>query len=284
MKKPELQVPEGLHLFNPETAIRKLGRFLSSGADVRAVLDFDLTLTTKGNCWDPIYAVLNQCGQTAMERMRRRYVPLVNAGALSLRDSAVWSGTTFNLCAAQRPAIKTIYKHTLQIPERPGTLKMLDTLASIGALTEIHSAGSATIIREWLNGHGVSPLPHIVSTELVVAGGRVTGWQPNTFVHIASKEEWGRIRHEATKSQYPFSFVIGDGPHDIHMSPDRDNTFGIMVCDAPEPGGGSLEETLAIGQRAGFDGAVIGSLEPGAQLFINLARAQKSLGQLSCQI
>ncbi len=281
MSKTNIEVPEGLYLFDPESAVSKLGRFMSSGAGLRGVLDFDLTLTTGGNSWDPIYAVLPESGQTAMNSMRRRYVPQVAAGRLSLRDSVVWSGVTFNLCAARRPSLEDIAEHTRQIPIRPGAIRLLNALSEAGAFTEIHSAGPANVIRERLRDCGVIPLPHLVSTELEVTDGRVTGWRQSTFVHVANKADWGRIRHEATKEQYPISFVIGDGPHDIHMSPQGENTFGIMVCDFPKPGKGDLEEILAIGQRAGFDAAVIGSLDPAAQLFMNISACQASLGRLA---
>ncbi|HUC89489.1 MAG TPA: haloacid dehalogenase-like hydrolase [Patescibacteria group bacterium] len=266
--KPE--VPEGLHVFDPETFARKTGRMMMSGEGIKAVFDYDGTLTKLGHCcWRIVESLLPENGEERKSIIRRREVNIAKerSTGLTARDSFDWSVGDLSDLRSGKVKIDDLKSAARAIQLRDGTTRLLGSCRTKNVPVEVHSAGIKNIIVPSLEASGITGV-RVESTELNISDGYIVGWDPNTLIHVANKQDLGIARYEATRRQYPNTIVVGDGLHDILMAPRSENVLGIFVCDQLADGG-LPTSALDRARQAGFDAAVVGSFEPLAALMDN---------------
>jgi hypothetical protein len=94
----------------------------------------------------------------------------------------------------------------------------------------------------------------ILSTKLKLAeDGRITGWDPESVVHILNKHEKGHPKLSVLRNERPFTVLVGDSLEDARMVKGDDHVLRIRVGDRREGHEADWQEYLARSFAKGFD-------------------------------
>lgn len=247
---------------------RKIERLNAAGnAMTHLVIDFDRTLTVAKD------VSVEATSWQVMERQmplegKREYVDLFNAyrhfeldGTLTTNLAEEWWSKSLSLLTKYSVNLNKVEETFLDTVElRPGAVELFSTAQKHGIPTVILSAGVKDIIDILLTQNGVTP-PLVISTELTTdVDGVVTGWHPDTVVHVLNKNEVKHDELDKIRRERPFSIVIGDSLDDANMAAGEEDVLRIRIVD-PRPDedvSTTLEKTFSKFDLAILNGSLDG--------------------------
>jgi HAD superfamily hydrolase (TIGR01544 family) len=262
---------------NSPALAAKIARFSAAGStQVHVVLDFDRTLTVakhasvEATSWQVMERQMPPAGKAEYGALFDAYRRFELDGALTTSLAEEWWNKSLALLtkyAVDLNEVEATFLDTVAL--RPGATELFAAVDRQGIPAVILSAGVKDIITILLTKNGITP-PLVISTELTTnTKGIVTGWQPETVVHVLNKSEVQHDELDRIRRERPLSIIIGDSLDDAHMAIGEDDVLRIRVIDprADEQVEAALEKTFQA-----FDLAVLnGNLNGVVKLIEGLA-------------
>ncbi len=203
------------------------------------VFDCDGTLTTK-EIRSLMYCVdSGTLSEQARERgmaMRRRYLPLAQAGTMTAAEEADWLRGTLQLYIDDGLTMDRIRASLAGVPLRPGAAECLRLLHAHGIPVAVVSYGVRAFVEAFLEANGIGRCVNdIYSAVLEPAGpdGRFSSYRPDSFVFPSNKGLWSRRFAWAQRVPKENLFAVGDSLGDRRLGFRKERRLGIAK-DAAE--------------------------------------------------
>jgi HAD superfamily phosphoserine phosphatase-like hydrolase len=270
--------PEGFFVRDRDTVQAKVGAIAFAGAKkLHIVADFDRTLTTNGpkdlTSWDILTNLLPPAAQAREERRYEYYRPLERNHTLTMRQARHWwSATLSEYAKAGRPTPENPNNPGINIAQirdaagtialRPGVGELFELAKAADVHTTIMSAGIKDVIDVVADHHNINP-DLVLSTELKTdEAGKITGWKPETVIHLLNKGEKGSPQLAEIREQRPNAIIVGDAIEDTSMVSGDEGVLRIRLGDPhkidPRNIGDYMEESF----MAGYDMIRLGDFTP----------------------
>ena len=187
---------DGFLFKNKERVIKKINYFKKLGKEkIHIVFDFDRTLIKGKNqkgqritVWDAIEKFVPKEQQKESIRLYKKYKPLEMKRRLSLKQAIEWWEWNLNIFKGIKSS--EIKKASCIIQTRAFVKEFFTLCDKKKIPTIIISASVKNIIDLWCQREKIKPTK-ILSTELTLFNGRVSGWEKKTLIHSLNKKEKG---------------------------------------------------------------------------------------------
>jgi phosphoserine phosphatase len=258
-----------VHAESFEIVQAKIGSIAADGAGLlEARLDFDRTMTTNGpkdlTSWDILGELLPPAGREEDKRLWNIYQPLELEHRLTRQQAEFWWDSTLQLYVDHRTNIGAIEAAARSVQLRAGTPDFFEICADNNIHTTILSAGIKNVIEVVADRYMIEP-DLILSTNVQSdEAGWITGWDPDSVIHILNKGEKGSPKLQAVRQERPNTLVIGDALEDTNMADDHaDGTvLRIRVGDPHKIPHDKVSDYLEESFLAGYDMVRLGDFRP----------------------
>jgi len=216
----------------------KVKRFTTVGRGKMHILfDFDRTLTFNSEgedvtSWHILRSHLPQEGQKQYDSFFQKYRTLEIQKKLTQADAILWWEQILSLAKEHEVNMMEVERDFLsKANARPYAQELFRLCQETGIPTVILSAGIADFINIWCSRYGIAPKV-ILSTKLSIGeGGKITGWEEKTLVHVLNKKEMGHSELTRIRTTHPFTVLIGDGLEDANMIEGVDDVIRVRIND-----------------------------------------------------
>lgn len=247
----------------------KLRLFKDAGAHrLHYLFDFDRTLTSSADfgkdvtIWDLMDDLLPDEIRPAYDRLSKEYQRMESAGRLSEQDAQSWWALSFEFYIQHGMNLNEMRHAIGKLKIREGAIDLFNLCEANDIPTIILSAGVGNVIEMITEEHGIHPTT-IMSTKLeLAADGRITGWDPDSVVHVLNKHERGHAKLSRLAKERPYTILLGDSLEDAKMIKGEDHIVRIRVVDPHKIQITGEKRYLEESFDAGFDLVVKESLLP----------------------